>query len=93
MVFESIKNVRQTYNYGASKERIASFVCDDLREAGYDPELIKPNPKKPKTWYVDNKSFLTTEEKKKFDKLKQESFEIWRDAEKDNIKDIMKSLR
>ena len=93
MVFENVKNIRQTYNYGASKERIASFVCEDLEEAGFNPELIKPNPKKPKTWYLANKKFLNKEQQKKFDKLKQESFEIWRDAEKDNIKDMMKNLR
>lgn len=87
-----ITGLRQTYNLKASMERIAAFVCEDLEEEGFEPELVKGNLKKPKTWKIENKEFLNKKQQTKFDKIKNKSFDIWRDAEKRNIKEMIKGI-
>jgi len=94
-MLEPVKNaidIKKNYTRINSIQRIADFVLEDLRDAGFNPELIKQNPKKPKTWRIENKDFLNDKKQKEFDKIKDESTEIWKEAEINNIKEIRKVI-
>lgn len=92
-MLEPVKNaidIKKQYTKLKCVQRIADFVLEDLKEAGFNPELIKNNPKKPKTWRIESRDFLNDKQQKEFDKIKDESTELWKEAEQNNIRELRK---
>jgi len=90
--FETLKQIKDTYGIKAVAERMITFVQEDLLDEGYETVWINKKQSY-KNWRLVPKDKMSPEELKKFERLKEELTDKWRDAEKVNIKDFRKSLK
>jgi len=90
--WQMINDLRKQLNVKQIAEDMANLVIDDLKEEGFEAELIKYKPKKPKSWKIESVNILGDEEQKRFDEIKERQVTSYRDTKIGMMKDMKKSI-
>jgi len=88
-----IEEIRNYLNKQNMITDIALCVQDDLKNEGYDTELVKHNPKKTSTWKIIPKNLnMTKEQMEEFEKKKQQATDYWVRIMKENLHEYKRTL-
>lgn len=85
-MLDSIKMTRDALNIVNISEDLAYMVMRDLEEAGFMTELKKEKIKKPKTWRIIPLEELSPTDMIRFNELKEERTNYWRNETTKNLK-------
>lgn len=94
MMFEQLgmmKHIIKSIRRKEVIERMAECVMNDLKEEGFEPKFVKPG-RSYKTYRIVPVNTLKPEEQERFDKIKKESTDEWREVERENLTQIKASL-
>ena len=91
--WENLKFLKQEYSKANLTERIAFYTIEKLKNLGYDCELVKQTTK-PKDWRVvpKNRSELSEQELAKFERIKKEVVDGFKEEERQALKGMRRSL-
>jgi hypothetical protein len=89
---DKIRAVRETLNTADIVENIAHNVMQDLIDAGFEPELIKTNPKKTHTWRIMPKRELPEEAMEEFNDIKQQRTVYNVEQEKQRLRQLKSAM-
>ena len=89
---DRMRLIKDATNKKHITEDIAFMVMEDLKDAGFEPELIKNNPNRPSTWRIHPKTQLSPEDQQKFDEIKDKSTDEWRTDYKIRLKNLKKDI-
>ena len=93
MVFQTMKTVRELTNFKQIREDIATFVIKDLEAEGFEPKLVKFRLKwywffTKRVWRIVPKNTLSDEDQTRFDKIKNEQTEVYKNSKLEQLKEI-----
>jgi len=88
-----IQTIREQTKFKQIREDIASFVISDLEGEGFEPKLVKIKKVIGEDWKIIPKYTLTPEEQVRFDKIKNEQTEIYKEMKMDQLKEMRRALR
>ena len=89
---DKMRLIKEATNIKYIADDIAFMVVDDLKDAGFKAKLVKPNPKRTSTWRIQPEEELSPEDLEKFNKIKDESTERWKEDHKIRLKNLKKDI-
>lgn len=91
-LLDKISMARSALDKHLIAEDMAFMVIEDLKEEGFDAELVKGHRKKIHTWKIVPKGELNGDELTRFQKLKDSLTDMYREREMERLKDFKRSL-
>jgi len=89
---DRMKMIREATKKQNIVEDIAYMVMEDLKDAGFDPQLVKHKVSKPMSWRIHSKVELSPEDQKRFDEIKDKSTEEWKIDYKIRLKNLKRDI-
>lgn len=89
---DRMKMIREATNKQYIVEDIAFMVMEDLKDAGFDPQLVKHKVNKPMSWRIHSKVELSPEDQKRFDEIKDKSTEDWKIDYQIRLKNLKRDI-
>lgn len=90
--WDTIKILKNQMNIKQVANDIADFVIMDLEDEGFKARLEKNNSKKPKNWKIVPIGEYSKSEINKFNKIKDERTEFYKQRTKNQINQMKESL-
>jgi len=89
---DRMKMIREATKKQNIVEDIAFMVMEDLKDAGFDPKLVKHKVNKPLSWRIHSKVELSPEDQKRFNEIKDKSTEEWKVDYQIRLKNLKRDI-